>query len=107
MACDDARVNAERDHAPGGLWLAIAGTCCLPLTIAIVGIVPQSVRGGVFVCGLGVTATLALWGGWRSRRAIGTGAAHPIAAAIGAILGLVVGATAALLACWSLVGLVL
>jgi hypothetical protein len=88
-----------------GLWLSIVGVGLLPITLLAVGASPQGARAAVFLMGLAATATLSIWGGLTARGALSVGTTHPVRAMIGAILGLLVGVTAALVAIWSLVGL--
>jgi len=90
-----------------GLWLAIVGTGLLPVTLLVIGASPQGARAALFLMGLCATATVCIWGGVVARRALSGGTAHPARAMAGAILGLVVGVTAAIVAFWSFVGLVL
>jgi len=68
---------------------------------------PQGARAAIFLMGLCATATVSIWGGVVARRALSGGTTHPARATAGAVLGLVVGATAAIVAFWSFVGLVL
>ena len=90
-----------------GLWLAIVGVGLLPVTLLAVGVSPQGARAAIFLVGLSATATVSIWGGVIARRALSTGTAHTARAMGGAILGFVVGLTAAIVAFWSLVGLIL
>jgi hypothetical protein len=94
-------------HARLGLWLSIVGAGFVPITLVAVGVSPQGARAAVFLMGLATTATLSIWGGLTARTALSVGTTRPVRAMIGAILGLLVGVTAALMAIWSFVGLVL
>ena len=90
-----------------GLWLAIVGVGLLPVTLLAVGVSPQGARAAIFLMGLSATATVSTWGGVLARRALSGGTAYTARAIAGGILGFVVGVTSALVAFWSLVGLVL
>jgi hypothetical protein len=93
--------------ARAGLWLAVVGAGLLPVTVLAVGLAPQGARTWVFLLGLSMAATVSIWGGVLARRALIAGTTHRARATIGAVLGLLVGATAAMLALWAFVGLVL
>src|SRR5215208_5062298 len=90
-----------------GFWLAIAGIALLPVTLAAIGASPHGGRATVFLLGLAATASVSIWGGVLCRRALSTGTSHTARAIAGGIVGLVVGATAAMIAVWSLSGIVL
>jgi hypothetical protein len=90
-----------------GFWLAIAGVALLPLTLAAIGASPQGARATVFLLGLVATASVSIWGGVLCRRALSTGTSHTARAIAGGVVGLVVGATAAMIAVWSMFEIVL
>jgi hypothetical protein len=93
--------------ARAGLWLAIVGLGLLPLTLIAVGVSPQGARATVFLVGVAATATLSLWAGAVSRRALATGTTRTTRAVVAGIVGFVVGVTAALMVLTSLVGILL
>ena len=91
--------------ATRGLALAVAGTLFAPLVLVAVGLTPQRARGWVFEVGCIAVAAVALWGGACARRALSAGTDHTVVAVVASILGFVVGITIAVLAFWSLIGL--
>jgi hypothetical protein len=102
-----ADVTAADADARAGLWLAVVGAGLLPITVIAVGLVPEGARWWVLLVGLSMVATLSIRGGLLARRALVAGTVHRARAIVGAVLGLLVGATAAMLAAWAFVGLVL
>jgi hypothetical protein len=97
--------GADAD-ARAGLWLAVVGVGLLPLTIVALALAPQgTARAWVFLVGLTVAAAVSIWGGMRARRSLTAGTSHTARALIAAIIGFVVGVTAALVAVWSFIGL--
>jgi hypothetical protein len=102
----DARTTYPGDPAARrGLLFALGAIALLPLIVAVVAIVPQGARGGVFELGLLCAAALAIWGGVVSRHALQAGTGRTATAYAGSIVGLVVGITIALVALSSGIGL--
>ncbi len=91
--------------ATRGLALAVAGTLLVPIVLVAVALTPESARGWVFEIGCVAAAGMALWGGACARRALSEGTDHTAVAVVASLLGLVVGITIAVLAFWSLIGL--
>ena len=85
--------------------LAVAACLLFPVSLAVVAAVPHGARAAIFVCGLAAIAAAGLWAGATGRRATTAGTAHPGRAILGTILGFVVGATAAMMTVWALIGL--
>ena len=102
------RVSTSGDaDARRGLLLALVGVALLPATVAAVGTSPRWVRAGVFELGLILTAAVSVWGGALSRRALIAGTHHAGRTFAVTIFSFVVGVTAAIMACWALIGLTL
>ena len=85
--------------------LAVGACLLFPATLAMVAAVPPGARAATFVGGLTAIAAAGLWAGATGRRASTAGTAHLGRAIVGTILGFVVGATAAMMAVWALIGL--
>ncbi len=102
----DARSTQPGDAAARrGLLFALGAIALLPVIVAVVAVVPQGARGAVFELGLVGAAALAIWGGVVARHALQAGTGRPTTAYAGAIVGLVVGITIALVALSSGIGL--
>ncbi|HTG47974.1 MAG TPA: hypothetical protein VK646_09995 [Actinomycetota bacterium] len=94
MAAD---VRAPDRSATRGLALSIAGVLLLPLAVSLLTAVPQGSRTLVYAAGLGACAAVCLIGGSTSRRALAHGSERRGRAMAGAMIGLWIGATAAVL----------
>ena len=79
----------------------------IPLTIVLVGLAPHGLRAGLYLVGLAAVAEVSIFGGVRARRALSAGTALRARAVAGAVLGLWLGTTAAVLWFWLLVGVAL
>ncbi len=95
------------EDARRGLRLALIGLGGVPLTIVLVGLAPHGARAGVYLTGLAAVAVVSTIGGVRGRRALSAGTALRARAIAGAVLGLWIGVTAAVLWFWTLVGVAL
>jgi len=100
-------VTYAGDRGTRGLLISVLGVVLIPIVLLVVAAVPADGRAVAFVVGLAVIAVVAGWGGLSARGAISSGTATPVRAFAGAVLGLIVGTTAAMLCAWSLFGLVL
>ncbi|TMK36760.1 MAG: hypothetical protein E6G58_04365 [Actinobacteria bacterium] len=100
-------ITAPDEDARRGLRLALIGYAGVPLTIVFVGLAPHGFRAGVYLAGLAAVAVVSTVGGIRARRALSAGTALRARAIAGAILGLWLGVTAAVLWFWTLVGVAL
>lgn len=103
-ACDDAGVDRSRDRSTLGLSLALLGVVLVPLTLLIVALLPDGSRVAGFLLGLVVVAVVAGRGGWIAKDAFSTGGPHPVRAFMGAVIGLGLAATAAIVCLWAAVG---
>ena len=81
---------------PTGTRFVLASIAAVPAALAITAIVPAGARPGVFVAGLAVVATLGVVGGLRARTALLRGVPHTVRTTAIAIVGLTVGAVAAI-----------
>jgi len=88
-----------------GVRTAVAGALLLPVTLVLVVITPQAGRAAVFEVGLVACAALSVRGGVLARRALAAGTDRVATAFAGAMVGFVVGTTAAFVALWVLIGL--
>jgi hypothetical protein len=100
-------VSAADVDARRGLRLALAGVVAIFVTAATIGVAPSRSRAALYLIGLATIAALSIAGGALGRRALSAGTALRARAIVGAILGLWIGVTAAVLWFWTLVGIVL
>lgn len=93
------------DRATRGLWLAFGGLALVPASLLLVSLVPEGARVGAFLVGLGAVAAVSLHGGWIAKQAFASGRPHRGRAFAGAVVGLGLGLTAAMIMLWSALGL--
>jgi uncharacterized membrane protein len=93
------------DRATRGLWLAFGGLALVPASLLLVALVPEGARVWTFLIGLGAVAAMSLHGGWIAKQAFASGSKHRGRAFVGAIAGLGLGLTAAMIVLWSALGL--
>jgi hypothetical protein len=85
----------------------VLGIAAIPLTVVLVGVAPRGARTTLYMLGLAIVAAVSIAGGVSARRALSAGTALRARAIVGAMLGLWIGVTAAVLWFWTLVGIVL
>jgi hypothetical protein len=100
-------VSAADVDARRGLRLALAGVVAIFVTAAAIGVAPSRVRAALYLIGLATTAAISIAGGTLGSRALSAGTALRARAIVGAMLGLWIGVTAAVLWFWTLVGIAL
>jgi hypothetical protein len=95
---------ARTSNGTGGLAIALCGVALVPLGLLIVALTPEGWRTVMFLVVLAAVTVVAGRGGWIAWQAFVNGAAHPIRAFLGATVGLIVAATAAMVCVWSAIG---